>query len=75
MSAGLIGEVVKNAREVYRLTFTEYRGHRLFDLRIYARNKSGEYVATPKGISIQFNKVTEISGLIDIGKKLLPLET
>jgi hypothetical protein len=74
MSAGLIGEVVKNAREVYRLNFTEYKGHRLFDLRVYARNKSGEYVATPKGISIQFNKVTEIGDLFNIGKKLLPLE-
>ena len=74
MSACNIGEVVKNAREIYRLNLTEYQGHRLFDLRIYARDKSGEYVATPKGISIQVNKIEEISDLINLGRKILPLE-
>lgn len=74
MNAGFIGEVVKNAREIYRLNFTEYQGHKLFDLRIYARNKMGEYVATPKGISIQLNKVDEIQELFNLAKKYLPLE-
>ena len=74
MSAGFVGEVEKNAREIYRLQLTEYQGHRLFDLRIYAKNKTGEYVATPKGISIQWNKFDEISDLINLGRKYLPLE-
>ncbi|WP_240008491.1 PC4/YdbC family ssDNA-binding protein [Pseudaquidulcibacter saccharophilus] len=70
----LIGETSKNAREIYRFQLTEYQGHRLFDLRIYAKNKNGEYVATPKGISIQADRIELVGELILQGKKLLPLE-
>ncbi len=65
MSAVLIGEVPKNAREVYRLMKTDFAGYSLFDLRIFAKNRNGEFVATPKGISIRIEAFEDIRSLLN----------
>ena len=48
----LIAQFEKNATEVVRVSLTEFRGHKLIDLRVYYTDDKGEYRPTKKGISL-----------------------
>lgn len=62
MTDTLIAEVQKNARERIRLELTEYKGHKLVSLRVYAdTGGGGPPVPTPKGITC---KVTLLPDLV-----------
>ena len=59
----LIETIPKNAREEIRISLTEYQGHDLCDVRVYAEPYSGdEWVATKKGVSLS---VAKLSALIE----------
>ena len=49
----IIDRFKKNAVEEIRASLTEFSGHKLVDLRIWAENKAGELVPTKKGISVR----------------------
>ncbi len=54
----LIETVPKNAREEIRIALTEYHGHDLCDVRVYAEPYSGdEWIATKKGLSLSVAKL------------------
>ena len=54
MDAKPIASLQKNAREELRVDLTEYRGHRLLGLRIWADKSDGSgKVATPKGVTVK----------------------
>ena len=53
-------EFSKNTRETVRVTPTTYEGHDLIDIRIYAKNREGQVVPTPKGISINVDTIPEL---------------
>jgi hypothetical protein len=48
----VIAQFEKNATEVVRVSLTEYRGHKLIDLRVYYSDDEGQYRPTKKGISL-----------------------
>jgi hypothetical protein len=49
----VISQVTKNAREVIFLSLSEYKGHRLIDIRVHVPgDQEGDWVPTRKGVSI-----------------------
>jgi len=49
----IISKVPKNAREVLFLSLSEFKGHRLIDLRVHVPGEQeGDWVPTRKGISL-----------------------
>ena len=73
----LKGEVLhqfaKNATEEVRVSLTEYKGHKLIDLRIYYEPEdSGERRPTKKGITIDVGLYPELKkALIKIERELI----
>ncbi len=53
-------EFEKNKLNVVRIAPYIYEGYDVMDIRIFAKNKSGEWVPTPKGISINIDRVPEL---------------
>jgi hypothetical protein len=53
-------EFEKNKSNIVRISPSIYEGYEVMDIRIYAKNKSGEWVATPKGISINIDRVPDL---------------
>lgn len=67
----VIGELQKNSREVLRVSFTEYNGQELIDLRVWARTPTGVEVPTRKGVSIQRSLVFDLLTVLqDAGKAI-----
>lgn len=72
-----MGEILhqfpKNATEEVRVSLTEYKGHKLIDLRIYYEPEdSGERRPTKKGITIDVGLYPELKkAMIKIEKELL----
>ncbi len=54
-----IAAIPKNAREQLHVSLTEFKGHDLIDLRIYADGQ-GEWIATRKGITIKVDHLPAI---------------
>lgn len=53
MSDTIISTIPKNAAEELRVTLTEFNGHNLCDLRLYAAYRTtGEIGPTKKGITV-----------------------
>lgn len=53
MMSEIISKVPKNAREVLFLSLSEFKGHRLIDLRVHVPGEQeGDWVPTRKGISL-----------------------
>jgi len=49
----VISKVTKNAREVVFLSLSEYKGHRLIDIRVHVPgDQEGDWVPTRKGLSL-----------------------
>ena len=49
----VISKVTKNAREVVFLSLSEFKGHRLIDLRVHVPgDQEGDWVPTRKGVSL-----------------------
>lgn len=62
MDESPVAVVPKNSLEEVRLTFSEFHGHNLFDVRIFADfdGTNGERRATKKGISLKVEKLPEL---------------
>jgi hypothetical protein len=49
----VIAKVTKNAREVVFLSLSEFKGHRLIDIRVHVPGEEeGQWVPTRKGVSL-----------------------
>jgi hypothetical protein len=49
----VISKVTKNAREVLFLSLSEFKGHRLIDIRVHVpAEEEGQWMPTRKGISL-----------------------
>jgi hypothetical protein len=49
----VISKVPKNARETLFLSLSEFKGHRLIDIRVHVPgDQPGEFVPTRKGVSL-----------------------
>jgi hypothetical protein len=68
----VIAQFEKNATEVVRVTLTEYRGHKLFDMRVYYSDDEGQYRPTRKGVSLSVGLYPEFKrALLALEKMLL----
>ena len=48
-----IASIQKNSRETIRVALRSYKGTRSVDVRLYTADRTGDQVATAKGISIR----------------------
>jgi predicted phosphoadenosine phosphosulfate sulfurtransferase len=67
----VIAQFEKNATEVVRVTLSEYRGHKLFDVRVYYSDDEGQYKPTRKGVSLSVNLYTDFKRAMVALEKLL----
>jgi Transcriptional Coactivator p15 (PC4) len=67
-----IAQFEKNATEVVRVSLSEYRGHKLFDIRVYYSDDEGQFRPTRKGVSLSVGLYTELKrALLALEKTLL----
>lgn len=52
-----IATIRKNSREEVRVAIATYHGTRFADVRVYAENKAGERVPTPKGVALRLDSL------------------
>jgi hypothetical protein len=69
---GVIGEIEKNSREKLRLTFSEYRGVQLADLRVWWLD--GEEWKPGKGVAIRRELLPQLQELVTAGVAALPAD-
>ncbi len=67
----VIAQFEKNATEVVRISLTEFRGHKLIDLRVYYSDDEGQYRPTKKGVSIAVNLYTDFKRAMHVLEKKL----
>jgi hypothetical protein len=77
----VIAKVTKNARETIFFSLSEFRGHRLVDIRVHVPgDKEGEWVPTRKGVSLAVGLYPEFKQALAqveaalVEQKLLDLE-
>jgi hypothetical protein len=74
MMDDVLAQFEKNATEVVRLSLTEFRGHKLIDLRVYYSDDAGQFKPTKKGVSVSVGLYTELKKAIhSLEKTLLDL--
>lgn len=60
-----VGSVQKNSAEEVRATFSNYRGHDLFDLRVYGKFGAAQtFMPSGKGVSVNIAKLPELIALL-----------
>jgi|YNPNPStandDraft_1061719.scaffolds.fasta_scaffold04715_7 hypothetical protein len=69
----IVHQFVKNATEEVRVSLTEFKGHKLIDLRIYFEPEDGgDRRPTKKGITIDVGLYPELKrALLKLEKELL----
>ena len=67
----IIAQFEKNATEVVRVSLSEYRGHKLFDVRVYYSDDEGQYKPTRKGVSLSVNLYTDFKRAMVALEKIL----
>jgi hypothetical protein len=67
----VIAQFEKNATEVVRVSITEYRGHKLIDLRVYYSDDEGQYRPTKKGISLAVGLYADFKQAMQVLEKAL----
>ena len=60
MTDQLVADLRKNSRENIRVRRTEFQGHRLVDVRLFALKEDGSFVATAKGVSIRLEMIDAV---------------
>ncbi len=67
----VISEFPKNKTEDFRLSLTEYQGHKLLDLRIYFKDKEGESKPTKKGVTVNVKLFSQLKQAIMDAENIL----
>jgi hypothetical protein len=56
----IIHEFQKNAAEIVRFSLTEFKGHRLIDIRVFFEVDDEEWKPTKKGVSLAVDLVDDL---------------
>jgi hypothetical protein len=69
----VISKITKNAREQVFLSLSEFKGHRLIDIRVHVPGEQeGEWVPTRKGVSLAVSLYPAFKqGLAQLEKALI----
>ena len=73
-----ICEINKNSMEKIRIALTEFKGHKLLDIRVYydaSETRDQDFKPTKKGISIPIDLVREVKEGIDKALAEIEAET
>lgn len=69
--AEVIAKFEKNATEEVRVSLTEYKGHRLIDLRVYYAPPGREAIPTKKGLTMSIDLFSELeAAIVKLGEVL-----
>jgi hypothetical protein len=60
MSDRVIATLEKNARELLQVARTTYEGHKLVDVRVYAKSQDGDPKPTKKGVTFKASMLDEL---------------
>ena len=62
----LVVEFQKNSQEMLKVHLQTYKGQEYVDIRAWIKNEtSGEYKATPKGLTINVELLPELMGALE----------
>ena len=61
----VVHRIRKDAKQEVRIALSEYKGHRLVDLRLFIRNKHGEWIPTQKGCTVPVGLFAELELAVD----------
>jgi hypothetical protein len=50
----------KNAEETVRVALTEFKGHRLLDVRVYVKGQARQLIPTRKGLTLSRDLIGEL---------------
>ncbi len=69
----VVSKITKNAREVVLLSLSEFKGHRLIDIRVHVPGgQEGDWLPTRKGISLAVTLYPAFKqGLAELERALL----
>jgi predicted Zn-dependent protease len=59
----IVGTIEKNAKEHIRVELTEFNGHDLFAVRVYAETDNG-FVPTKKGVTVNVRLLPELAAAV-----------
>ena len=69
--AEVIARFEKNATEEVRVSLTEYKGHKLIDLRVYYAPPGREAIPTKKGLTMSIDLYTDLeAAIVKLGEVL-----
>lgn len=60
----VVAIIEKNARERVQVELSKFKGHDLIGIRVYADKGGGEWVATPKGITLRVGHLRDLVGAL-----------
>jgi hypothetical protein len=60
-----IAEFTKNSRESVRVGLQEFKGHKLLQLRSWAKTADGTQIPTKSGIALQVSLIGELRAALD----------
>ena len=49
---GIVRDIPKNSNEIFRVEITEFKGSQYLNIRVWYRDKDGEFKPTQKGIAV-----------------------
>ncbi len=64
MEPTIIGEIPRNAKEVTRVSISEFKGKKYVDIRVWFKSENGDYAPGKKGIAIATENLEQLKKLI-----------
>jgi len=65
----VIADVTRSETEVIRISKREFKGVLYLDLRVFFKDKAGEYRPTKKGLTIKKDQVHEVAQAVSIAEE------
>lgn len=60
-----IRDIEKNKSEIIRVTIDEYKGEKLINIRVFFKDKDGNWSPTKKGIAIRIEMFPKLKKVLD----------
>lgn len=69
VNSEIIADVQRSETEVIRISTREYKGVPYVDLRIFFKDKTGEYRPTKKGLTVRKEQIHEIAKAVCLAEE------
>lgn len=64
-------DIEKNKSEIIRISLDEYRGEKLVNVRVFIKDREGNWVPTKKGIAIRWELFPKVKEIFDEIEKII----